>query len=396
MLTYWRAHSERGFPRFQAWMLAPALVALAGCGSPAVGPCQSAPGIEAICGFKNPEDMRLLPDSKTLLISQVGALGRASSGSLVFFDTQSKQISAAFPPSHPSADANFMRGSLPTDSSWGASNCPGPPGAEFSPLGISIQQRQDGRWQVAAVNHGQRMSVEMFEWLQVGAHYRLEWRGCLPTPAEVSMNSVALLRHGGFVASHMFDRTAPSVLGFSTGLWKSQLGIDTGYAFEWQPAQEDVFRVLSDSPGPFLNGIELSADEREVFVSVTSGNQIRKLDRASGKLLATLALERPDNLSWDAQGYVLAASLTGSRLQNLICIQNTGESCGLAFEIVRIDPVDMSSELVFKHEGAPMGAATVAQQVGDFLYLGSFTGDRILKIPYARKKKTPSADLKQR
>jgi len=96
MLTHWRAHSERGFPRFQAWMLAPALVALAGCGSPAVGPCQSAPGIEAICGFKNPEDMRLLPDSKTLLISQVGALGRTSSGSLVFSTPSRKRSPRLF------------------------------------------------------------------------------------------------------------------------------------------------------------------------------------------------------------------------------------------------------------------------------------------------------------
>jgi len=37
---------------------------------------------------------------------------------------------------------------------------------------------------------------------------------------------------------------------------------------------------------------------------------------------------------------------------------------------------------VFEHEGAPMGAATVAQPLGEFLYLGSFTGDRILKVPY--------------
>jgi hypothetical protein len=29
-----------------------------------------------------------------------------------------------------------------------------------------------------------------------------------------------------------------------------------------------------------------------------------------------------------------------------------------------------------------MGAATVAREVGDYLYLGSFSGDRIVKLKY--------------
>jgi hypothetical protein len=41
----------------------------------------------------------------------------------------------------------------------------------------------------------------------------------------------------------------------------------------------------------------------------------------------------------------------------------------------------MAAERLFAHEGAPMGAATVAQPVGDVLYMGSFSGDRILRAP---------------
>jgi hypothetical protein len=44
----------------------------------------------------------------------------------------------------------------------------------------------------------------------------------------------------------------------------------------------------------------------------------------------------------------------------------------------------MSSEVVFKHQGAPMGAGTVARQLGDFLYIGSFSSDRIVRVPYEK------------
>ena len=41
----------------------------------------------------------------------------------------------------------------------------------------------------------------------------------------------------------------------------------------------------------------------------------------------------------------------------------------------------MEGEVVFRHEGAPMGFATVALPVGDRLFMGSATGDRMISIP---------------
>ena len=52
-----------------------------------------------------------------------------------------------------------------------------------------------------------------------------------------------------------------------------------------------------------------------------------------------------------------------------------------AFAIVAVDPDSMKAQTILEHRGAPMGAATVAQQVGDHLYLGSFVGDRIVRAP---------------
>jgi hypothetical protein len=183
----------------------------------------------------------------------------------------------------------------------------------------------------------------------------------------------------------MFDKNAPDLFGFSTEVWKSQLDFDTGYVIEWLPAAPQEFRTLPGSHGAFLNGIQLSPDEKTVFVSVTSNNELRKLDRASGRRLATVKVERPDNIAWDQSGYLLVASLNGSIFENLACLRRPGETCGLAFSIVRVNPSNLSLETVFQHAGAPMGAATVAQQVGDSFYLGSFTGDRIVKTAFKSK-----------
>lgn len=354
------------------------LLFLAACGTTQqpISGCEPVDNITPVCKFKNPEDMALLPDQRTLIISQIGRLSAEVPGSLVFFDTASQLITPAF--------VLPEKAALDTSTNWGAASCPGRPGAEFSPLGISLRQRNDGRWQLAVANTGRHVSVEMFELLAHDQHYTLAWRGCVIPPEGSFLNDVALLRNGGFVASHMFDQRDPLLFGFSTGVWKAQLGINTGYVFEWLPEASTSFRVLADSHGPFMNGIQLSADENSVFVSVTSGNEVRKLDRASGKLLAAAKVINPDNLAWDQDGYLLAASLDGGKLDQLACFWHPGETCGLGFSIARINPESMASEKFFQHAGAPMGGATVAQQVGADLYLGSFTGDRIVKIPYAR------------
>ena len=55
-------------------------------------------------------------------------------------------------------------------------------------------------------------------------------------------------------------------------------------------------------------------------------------------------------------------------------------ACPLSFEIVALDPETLEGELVFANEGAPMGAGTVAVEVGSDLLIGSFAGDRIIKV----------------
>jgi hypothetical protein len=346
--------------------------------SPPINDCMAGDGMQPLCLFQNPEDLVLLPDGKTLLISQMGPrMGYPDPGSLVFLDTRSGQVTAAFPVDDPAPGSS---------ENWGTEDCPGNPGASIAPHGIALRQRDDLRWQVAAVNHGGRESVEMFELLETEQGPQLQWRGCVVTPPGIYMNDLALLGNGGLVASHMFDSNGIRLFGVHLNMFKTMAGMQTGHVFEWQPASG--FRVLEDSHGAMLNGIEISSDDQYVFAAVYFDGEIKKLERLSGKQLGTVPVKHPDNLSWDDQGNLLAASHHGSLGELLACFGNPGSNCVLPYSIMRIDPQSMHGEILLSHAGAPMGAGTVARQVAGDLYIGSFSGDRIVKLPYPDLPKT--------
>jgi len=343
----------------------------------AINDCQTIEQLEPICLFTNPEDIEALPDNKTLLISQMGNMEGTLSGNLVFFDSNTQTVRKAFPlPQH---DNNELL------DNWGESTCSAPNQALFSPHGISLKQRHDGRHQLAVVNHGGRDSIEMFEVLQQDQQYHLSWRGCVLPEDGIFMNDVALMKNGGFVATHMFDKHAPHFFGLSLEMWKAMIGFNTGYVLEWQPSQEPSYRILSESHGGFLNGITLSPDEKYVFASVYAEKKVLKLERSTGKLAAKLKLGPVDNFSWSERGSLLATAHTGSQLDQKKCFDSPGKTCSFEFTVYAINPETLAYDTILSHKGAPMGAATVAQQLGQYLYLGTFSGDRLVKTPYREK-----------
>ena len=129
------------------------------------------------------------------------------------------------------------------------------------------------------------------------------------------------------------------------------------------------------------NGIEIAHDGASVYVNVYLGNEVRRIDRKTGELLGRVEVSQPDNITWSADGDVLlVASHTGGMRDSMSCFDLETGSCGLAFEIVAIDPDTLARKTLLAHEGAPMGAATVAVQVGTDLWLGTFAGDRVARV----------------
>ncbi len=346
-----RRSTARARKRYPAASLAAIL--LTGCGGDSLTPvldCEAGFGIDVVCGFQNPEDLALAADGR-IIVSQFGGMD-GTPGSLVLYEPQTRSMTTLFPGS-----------SARIEPEWGDPDCPFPDA--FSPHGIDLQQRSDGRRQLAVVNHADRESVEFFE---VAADGVLIWRGCAEAPAGGYLNDVVVLRDGSFWVTRMFDQGSDT-----WAFLRAQFGFDTGWAYAW--SRTAGFGKLPGSDAPFPNGIEKSDDERYAYLNTFNG--VRKIEVATGTIAVERTMDSVDNSYWSEDGRLLVASHTGSVAELLACLSVPEGACGMPFEIVALDPLDLSEQVIIAHEGAPMGGATVALQHDGVYYLGTFAGDRL-------------------
>ena len=354
--------------RASIWMC----LLLAACsGGQANTRCESTQEMEVVCGFQNPEDLVLAPDGQTLIASQAAHLDGSGGGGLVSFTPGDTGPTPLFP--------TDSQDSGPTD--WGAPECPGPPDAAFSPHGIDIGRGPGGEWLLLAVNHGGRESVEFFEVATSSDGTVLRWRGCVPAPEGGNFNDVTILPGGGFLVTQMFPAGGAAITAFHV-LRMLAFGSELGRVLEWQP--ETGFTDVPGTEAAFPNGLELSEDGSVLYLNIYLGDELRAIRRETGEPLFAAEVESPDNVTWSQDGRLLVASHPGTFFETLACAGIESGSCVRAFRVVAIDPGTGDSELLIDSEGTPMGAATVALQVGDDLWLGSFIGDRIARVPLPR------------
>lgn len=294
-------------------------------------------------------------------------------GSLVVLDLVDEQIQVVYPL------ASRDRGETDTEPApgWGDPACPGP-AHPFSPHGIDMAKRSDGRLQLLVVNHGGRESIEFFEVLPESDNVLVIWRGCAIPPEGAFFNDVVNLPGGGFLVTHMMERD-----GMLWGMIRASMGADTGFVYEWQPATG--YEPVAGTGGPFPNGIEVSADGAEIFLNIYMGSEVRRISRASGEILATAQVESPDNLSWAKDGRLLVASHLGGFSEQRPCMSLESGACPMSFEIQALDPISLEGAPIFANRGAPMGGGTVAIDIGGELVIGSFAGDRVIRVPISSR-----------
>jgi len=341
------------------------LVALACTSVEPITSCNPIGPAIPLCGFQNPEDLALLPDRRHVLVSEYGG-GDARPGRISLLDLETSARRILFAGGEPVAPGP-----------WGAPDCIGPPSPAFSPHGIHLAQRADGRMQLLVVQHGERESVEMFEVSRAGADRELAWRGCALPPDGSALNDVVALPEGGFLVTRM---TSTGSLGRLFGYAKAALfGGDTGWVYAWSP--ETGFKEVPGTRAPLPNGIELSADGEKIFLNATLGSEVRRIDRRTGALEARAEISQPDNLTWASDGRLLVASLRGAFREITACLDLEQGSCPAAFAIVALDPRTMATEVVYEGgAGTPSGAGTVGLEVDGALLVGTFAGDRIVRV----------------
>lgn len=357
-------------------LLLPAVLLLSACSSspPPITDCEPRGNIVPVCGMQTPEDIAAVPDGRHLLLAHFGHMGE-SSGSLSLFDTRTDSLRTLYP--LPGAQET------PQDTAdWGDPECTSAPDATFSPHGTHLHQLADGRWRYLVVNHGNREAVELFELLLQDEGARLVWRGCVHAAGDAMMNDVVGLDNGDLVYSRMF------AAGDSLSLAKAMLGFSTGELWRWNA--DTGLTPLPETAAAYPNGLEISDDNRHVFANMYMEQEVWKVDLADGSVAERYPVANADNSSWGPDGRLWIATHTMGLGDMVACFTDQSEPCPGAFAIVALDTDSGSIATVFRHEGPPMGAATVAVPQAGRVYMGSFAGDRMISVPeFGRPKGMP-------
>ena len=352
------------------------LVTLIGWAVTATPPAQAGPIIDCepkdnarpICGFTNPEDIVALPGDKVILIGEYGTSAEDHSGGLVTLNLETEEKLTVF---------RGGENEAASEAGWGDPACTTPPTQAFNSHGIDLVRRDDGRLQLLVVQHGGREAVEVFEVLGQETDWQVEWRGCVISPENASLNEVASLPNGDFVTTKMISLDQSLEDGFPAE--------NSGNAFYW--SANSGYKKIGGTDGILPNGIEISPDGDIVYMNVTGEGHIRKIEIETGQELGRAPVATPDNVTWSPSGSLLIASLGELDVEAFAaCTAQTEGACSNPFKIVEVDPETMTVlGTVYESTGAPMGAGTVGLQVGDELFIGSFKGDRILRVDLSKK-----------
>jgi len=344
------------------------LAALAALGWLAIGAqaqqsCTANGDVSYVCGPKNPEDLVLVPGTQWIVSS-----GMADGAGFYLVDSRTGTFgSLTFTAQHDHAFAS----------------CATPPTAQtLNSHGLNIRATGPNRARLNVVGHGAREAIEVFDVDASGARPTLTWRGCVPMPEGLAANSVASFADGSLVATVLF----------MPGTTFADAVVDrkpTGAVYEWSPGKTG-FELVRGTELPANNGIEVSADGREIYVASSGLQTIVAFSHSNParQLRTTQPLPfTPDNVHFAPDGRLVTAGMAND-------VPECGGPPGPQHDIERlsqcprpsiamaIDPATMRTTVIATTTATPsFSNATMALPIGNQAWFGSFSGDRIARAP---------------
>ena len=339
--------------------------------------CESDETFTVYCNYQNPEDLAVLPDGRHILVSEFGAIVPLSptnvQGNLSLLDTtdgRKKNLEIEM-----------------SDNVWGDPECQRD-SMVLSPHGIDINERLDGSYQLAIVNHMPTETIELFELREINDAWSLTWRGCVNAPVHGYFNDVALSSNGSFYVSQMYDKNISLFMLAVLDNTKE----DTGYVYHWR--RQNGFERLVNTDGAFPNGVELSDDENNLFINYAFGNKTSKYNLMSKSIEASFSMNGiPDNITVDGD-YIWVGAQDHSGLDSLIYCGVFAKDvfedpminqCPLPFAAYQLRQSDLSLVNSYKYSNTVMGTATVALSLNGQLYIGTYHGDRIASVELSKE-----------
>lgn len=334
-----------------------AVFCIAGAAS-AADECAASGGLEFVCGPKNAEDLVLVPGTEWIISS-----GMEPGSAFYLIDSRDGTWSAVRPQAK--HDAAFA-------------GCAAPPDLTKSNThGLNLRAGAGGHSTLYAVGHGPREAIEVYDVDSSGTKPAITWKGCVPMPAGLAANSVASFANGGLVATVLL---MPGK-SFADSVARKP----TGAVFEWSPGKSG-FELVQGTELPGNNGIETSADGREIFV-VSSGFQTIVAfshTNPAKQLRTTQPLPiTPDNVHMGADGRLLTA---GMKNDEPACGGAPGPqhdlsklaTCPRGFFAMAIDPKTMKDSVLAQGPANPaFSNATMVLAFDKKFWIGTFSGDRV-------------------
>jgi hypothetical protein len=348
----------------QRWILVAVVLVIVGIARSAVGQnpneaaapstgCHDEQGLTYLCDLVVPEDILSVGSTGFLLVS-----GHRAPGHLYLVDP------VAFTQSELIHGATFR---LQHDTR-AYPDCPGPLNLQaFDVHGLSLAETSPRHFSLYTTSHGAREAIEIYDLDLRGPTPVLTWKGCVLLPQDSYFNSVARLADGGFVTTRMRDQTFRRVEGAPVGI--------TGRLFEWHPGGQ--LQPLAGTELSLPNGIDVSKDERYVFVAAIGTQEIVRFDRRAAPI-AKRAVKlpiSPDNVHWAPDGKLLTAG--PNYVAPTAC---SGAGCASGWSVLELDPDTLAfSRLGGADQRAAMQRVSSAVRVGSDIWVGS-NDDRIARF----------------
>jgi hypothetical protein len=318
--------------------------------------CDPAGNVQFICGLVGPEDLVVVPGEQWVIAS-----GDAAPGAITLINVRDKIAT----PLYPSATLKQQLDSRTYDS------CPGPIDPEekdkFRAHGLYLRPGRNALHTLYVVHHGNRESIEVFEFDARAKPPSLTWIGCAVAPDPIGLNSVVALPEGGFASTNFQPR------GAARGRANMQAGERNGELWEWHTGAG--WKIVPGSDASGANGIEISKDGKwfymagwgnQTFIRFSRGQTPVKRDEIPVGF-------RLDNLRWAPDGSLIGAGQE---------MATGGGFANATSHVIKINPTTLKVQEIIKYPfNETFNFSTVAIQLGKEIWVGSVRGDRVARFP---------------
>jgi sugar lactone lactonase YvrE len=323
----------------------------------AIGPY----ALDWIEGVRYVEDIEVIPGTPWLVAAGMSLPIDHAGGQLYLVDTDAGRVHQGWPNSGEDKPSDAFEITTPV----------GPD--QFGPHGIAIEPAVDGDgvWNLYAVHHGVRESIEVFE-IRMGSDGRpaITWIGAIARRPDAEGNAVATVP-GGLIASHYVPRlnSKPELLD----------GRTNGGVERWTPDAGWV--EVSGFACPFPNGVAVSRDGGTYFLADTMGALLRASADGTESTRIRLPLA-PDNLRWSDDGRLLTTGVRAAVAEGpgkVFAAAMADPPEPLQIVVVAIDPDTLEVETLLDDE-ASFGLPTTALIARGDLYLTSLFATRLARL----------------